>query len=58
MKYIDLEYGAREDFLINKQNQKRKPGIGEKTHRLRALAAPLEDPGFIPSTHMVSHSCL
>jgi hypothetical protein len=27
-------------------------------HPLKALAAPLEDPGSIPSTHMIAHNCL
>ena len=30
----------------------------EKDYRLRALVALPEDPGSIPSTHMVSHTCL
>jgi hypothetical protein len=35
-----------------------KNWAGEMAQWLRALAALLEDPGFIPSTHTAAHSCL
>jgi hypothetical protein len=35
-----------------------KTGAGEMAQRLKALAALPEDPGSIPSTHMVAHNCL
>ena len=33
-------------------------GAGEMAQWLRALTAPPEDLGSIPSTHMAAHSCL
>jgi hypothetical protein len=33
-------------------------GAGETALQLRALAAPREDLGLIPSTHMAVHHCL
>lgn len=33
-------------------------GAGETAQQLRALAAPEEDPGAVPSTHMVAHNSL
>ena len=35
-----------------------KLGTGERVQQLRALAALPEDPGLIPSNHMVVHSHL
>ena len=42
----------------NGQNQKHWWRAGEMAQWLRALTAPPEDPGSIPSTHMAAHNCL
>jgi hypothetical protein len=33
-------------------------GDREMAQQLRALVAPLEDPGSVPSSHMAAHHCL
>jgi hypothetical protein len=35
-----------------------KQGAGEMSQWLRVLAALPEDPGSIPSTHMIAHNCV
>ena len=43
---------------VTKPHHKEIPGAGERSQRLRALTAFLEDLGEIPSTHMAAHKCL
>ena len=35
-----------------------KSGVGEIAQRLRAFMAFAEDPGSVPSTHMIAHNHL
>lgn len=42
---------------ITLQKETNKPGAGEMAEQLRSLAAYAEDPGSVPSTHMVAHNC-
>lgn len=46
------------NVIVREATRSLEIGAGEMPLWSRALAAPLEDPGSIPSTHMVAHNCL
>ena len=58
MSYRNGRVGHSNDRDYKLQSQEAVWGAGEMAQWLRALTAPPEDPGSIPSTHMAARSCL